>query len=144
MADTSFEDIASDFEFLDEWEDRYRYVIELGKSLPPMPEDRKVEGTKVNGCASQVWIVPEIEGQGRDAILRFSGDSDAMIVKGLIAILLTIFDDKSAKAILAERPLEAFERLGLTGHLSAQRSNGLHAMIKRIRSIATAVEGQTA
>ena len=90
MASAAFEDIADTFEFLDDWEDRYRHVIDLGKQLPPLAEGERVPASKVEGCASQVWLVPEVEGQGEDAILRFRGESDAMIVKGLIAVLMVI------------------------------------------------------
>ena len=91
MATEAFEDIAETFEFLDNWEDRYGHVIDMGKAMDPLPEDLRVPATKVNGCASQVWLVPEVEGNGADAILRFRGDSDAMIVRGLIAILIALY-----------------------------------------------------
>jgi len=138
MAET-FEDIAENFEFIDEWEDRYRYVIELGKALPPMDEALQIPATKVDGCASQVWIAPQIEGNGPEARISFSGASDAMIVQGLIAILHALYNDKPAKAILAIDPQEVLGGLGLDQHLSSQRSNGLKAMVERIRSIATKV-----
>lgn len=136
MASDAFEDIAETFDFLDDWEDRYRHVIELGKAMPPLDEALRVPATKVDGCASQVWLVPEIEGEGAGATLRFQGDSDAMIVRGLIAILLALYSGQSvaeAGKIDAEGELA---RLGLNEHLSSQRSNGLRAMIERIRQTA--------
>ncbi len=131
-----FEDIAENFEFLDEWEDRYRYVIELGKDMPPLDEALRVPATKVHGCASQVWIVPHIEGTGPEARFTFDGDSDAMIVRGLIAILHALFNGLTVKQVTEIDALAAFGRLGLDQHLSAQRSNGLRAMIERIHGLA--------
>ncbi len=139
MASARFEEIVDDFEFLDEWEDRYRYVIDLGKKMPPLADNQKVETTKVHGCASQVWIVPEIEGDGPSARIGFAGDSDAMIVKGLIAVLHTLFDGLTAQEALAVDAQAELSRLGLDQHLSSQRSNGLRAMIERIRQIAEAL-----
>lgn len=133
MASEAFEDIADTFEFLDDWEDRYRHVIDLGKAMTPLEEALRVPATKVEGCASQVWLVPELEGGGPDAVFRFRGDSDAMIVRGLIAILIALYSDQTvseAARIDAEAELA---RLGLNEHLSSQRSNGLRAMIERIR-----------
>ncbi len=141
MASEQFEEIAEDFEFLDEWEDRYRYVIDLGKKMPDMDPNFKVDATKVHGCASQVWIMPEISGQGDDAIIRFSGDSDAMIVRGLIAVLHALYNGLSAKDALAVDALAEMGRLGLDQHLSAQRSNGLRAMIERLDGIARKLVG---
>jgi len=133
MASPAFEDIAENFEFLDEWEDRYRYVIDLGKAMPPLEAGLKVAATKVNGCASQVWLVPLIEGQGGNAVFRFMGDSDAMIVRGLIAILNALYDGLSCRDVLLVDAAAELARLGLDQHLSAQRSNGLRAMVERIR-----------
>lgn len=130
----SLEAIETDFELLDEWEDRYRYVIELGRALPPLAETEKSAENKVRGCASQVWLVCERDQEtGR---LRFRGESDAHIVQGLIAILLSIVNDKTADEILATDAHEIFGRLGLKDHLTPQRSNGLKSMINRIRAIA--------
>lgn len=140
MTTAAFEEIAENLEFLDEWEDRYRYVIELGKDMPGLSDAQKSPATKVDGCASQVWIVPKIEGS--EGILRFEGDSDALIVRGLIAILLSLMSGRTAEEILSEKPEDAFERIGLTSHLSSQRSNGLKAMIERIRIIATSAKEQ--
>lgn len=129
-------DIESDFSLLDDWEDRYRYVIELGRQLDPLETAEKTEATRVRGCASQVWLVPSVDpGTGR---LRFRGESDAHIVQGLIAILLAIYDDKSAPDILSTDALAVFKSLGLNEHLTPQRSNGLRSMVDRIRSIAEA------
>lgn len=134
MASAAFEDIAETFEFLDDWEDRYRHVIELGKALPPLEEALKVPATKVDGCASQVWLHPRIKGDTFD----FAGESDAMIVQGLIAILHALYAGQSLKDVAAIDAQAELVRLGLADHLSAQRSNGLRAMIVRIRETAAA------
>lgn len=139
MARDAFEDIADTFDFLDDWEDRYRHVIEIGKAMPPLPEAERVPATKVQGCASQVWLVPEVEGQGAGAKIRFRGDSDAMIVRGLIAVLIALYDGLTADEVLAVDAQAELARLGLDEHLSAQRSNGLRAMVARVRDIARAV-----
>ena len=136
MASAAFEDIAENFHFLDDWEDRYRYVIELGKEMPELPEEFRIPATKVDGCASQVWLVPEVEGSGGSAVLTFRGDSDAMIVRGLIAVLTTLYNGLTAREILETDAIAQMGRLGLDKHLSAQRSNGLRAMIVRINTIA--------
>ncbi|MBR9763974.1 MAG: SufE family protein [Rhodobacteraceae bacterium] len=129
MAQQAFEDIVDDFEFLEDWEDRYRHVIELGKAMPPLPDALKVPATKVEGCASQVWLHMRPEG----GIFHFDGESDAMIVRGLIAVLHALYDGV-AMADLAKVDAQAeLARLQLQDHLSAQRSNGLRAMIQRIR-----------
>ena len=129
MATPAFEDIAETFEFLDNWEDRYRHVIELGRAMPPMDAALQVPATKVEGCASQVWIMPQIE-EGR---FDFQGDSDALIVRGLIAVLHALYSGLPVEEVpKVDAPAE-LGRLGLDAHLSAQRSNGLRAMIKRIR-----------
>jgi cysteine desulfuration protein SufE len=130
----SFEDIESDMAFLDDWEDRYRYVIDLGKSLPPLDDALKTPATKVEGCASQVWLVPRREGERID----FDGDSDAMIVRGLIAVLRSLYGGRTADEMLAIDAQGALGRLGLDQALSAQRSNGLRAMVERLRAVAAA------
>ena len=136
MASAAFEDIADTFEFLDDWEDRYRHVIELGKAFPPLDDALKVPATKVEGCASQVWLHPRIEGQGPNATFDFAGESDAMIVEGLIAILHALYAGQSvAEAAKIDAQAE-FARLGLADHLSAQRSNGLRAMMARLHQVA--------
>ena len=133
----SIEAIIEDFSLLDDWEDRYRYVIELGRELPPLPEAERTEANKVRGCASQVWLVSERRGDGKP-VLVFRGDSDALIVKGLIAILLQIYSGRSPEEIVALDPEAAFSALGLRGHLTSQRANGLSAMVVRIKSDAQA------
>ncbi|MEX0311217.1 MAG: SufE family protein [Tateyamaria sp.] len=132
MATESFEEIVEDFEFLEDWEDRYRYVIEQGKAMDPLPDALKVPATKVDGCASQVWLHPQIE----DGVFRFDGDSDAMIVKGLIAVLRRLYNGLPLAEVRAVDARAEMARLGLNDHLSAQRSNGLRAMIERIQSVA--------
>jgi len=127
--------IRSDFAFLDDWEDRYRYVIELGRGLPPFPEAYRTHRYKVRGCASQVWLATETERRADGAaMLRFQGDSDAHIVRGLIAILFAIYSGKHARDILATDAIALFERMGLREHLTPQRSNGFRAMVERIKS----------
>ncbi|TNC68059.1 SufE family protein [Rubellimicrobium roseum] len=132
MATQAFEDIAETFDFLGDWEERYREVISLGKAMPPMPEALKVPATKVTGCASQVWIHPEI----RDGRFGFQGDSDASIVRGLIAILKALYTDLPVQEVPKVDAAAELARLGLDSHLSAQRSNGLKSMIVRIREAA--------
>ena len=136
MASSAFESIVEDFEFLDDWEDRYRLVIDLGKEMPPFEDALRVAATKVEGCSSQVWIVPQLEGQGESAIFRFRGDSDAMIVRGLVAVLVAMFDGLTVAEVLKVDAGGELARLQLNDHLSAQRSNGLRAMVERIRKIA--------
>jgi cysteine desulfuration protein SufE len=136
VASAAFEEIAETFEFLDDWEDRYRHVIELGKALPALDPAFRVPATKVEGCASQVWIRPETEGTGPGAVIRFQGESDAMIVRGLIAILGALYSGLTAEAALKVDAPAELARLGLDEHLSSQRSNGLRAMVARIRALA--------
>jgi cysteine desulfuration protein SufE len=138
MASAAFEDIAETFEFLEDWEDRYRHVIDIGKAMEPLPESQRIPATKVEGCASQVWLVPEIIGEGQGATFTFRGDSDAMIVRGLIAVLIALYDGLRVDEVLAVDAPAELGRLGLNDHLSAQRSNGLRAMVQRIRDIAAA------
>jgi cysteine desulfuration protein SufE len=138
MATPAFEDLAETFDFLDDWEDRYRHVIDMGKSFPALEEAFQVPATKVDGCASQVWIVPKIDGQGETATLDFQGASDAMIVQGLIAVLHALYSGLSVKDVLEVDAVAELGRLGLNEHLSAQRSNGVRAMITRLRETATA------
>ena len=131
MATPAFEDIAETFDFLDDWEDRYRHVIELGKAMPPLDDSFKVPAYKVDGCASQVWLRPLIEGGRFD----FQGDSDAMIVRGLIAVLHALYSGLPvAEVAKVDAPAE-LARLGLNEHLSSQRSNGVRAMVERIRAV---------
>jgi len=136
MATEAFEEIAETFEFLDDWEDRYRYVIDLGKQMEPLEPAFRVPATKVEGCASQVWLLPEIEGEGGGARFRFRGESDAMIVRGLIAVLKALYNGLTVGEVLKVDAGGELARLGLNDHLSSQRSNGLRAMIQRIRDVA--------
>ena len=136
MATEAFEDIAENFEFLDDWEDRYRFVIDLGKAMDPLEDALKVPATKVDGCTSQVWIVPQVDGTGPQAVFRFRGDSDAMIVRGLVAVLAAMFNGLTVAEVLKVDAGGELARLQLNDHLSAQRSNGLRAMVERIRKIA--------
>ena len=132
MATEAFEELVEDFEFLEDWEDRYRHVIDQGKAMAPLAEALRVPATKVEGCASQVWLHANFD-EGR---LHFDGASDAMIVSGLIAVLRVLYNGLTAKEVLAVDARAEMERLGLNDHLSAQRSNGLRAMIERIRETA--------
>ncbi|MER0239961.1 SufE family protein [Fulvimarina sp. MAC8] len=133
----SIEDILSDFEFLDDWEDRYRYLIELGRSLPPMDAAEMNDRTKVQGCVSQVWLVSESDGASPPR-LSFRGESDAHIVKGLVAIALALFSNKTAPEIIEIDAAATFNEIGLQEHLTPQRSNGLRAMVDRIKRDANA------
>ncbi|MFM8753777.1 MAG: SufE family protein [Phenylobacterium sp.] len=129
------DDLAETFEVLDDWEERYRHVIDLGRTLAPLDEAERTEVNRVRGCASQVWLVTEPQADGS---LTFRGDSDAHIVRGLIALLLGLVSGLPAREIAAFDAKEALNRLGLSGHLSSQRTNGLSAMAERIRSDARA------
>ena len=132
-------EIVSNFSLLDEWDDRYRYVIELGRSLPPLEERDRNASNKVQGCASQVWLATEVKPDGADGpVLSFSGDSDAHIVRGLIAILFAIYSGKHAREILGTDAVALFEQMGLREHLTPQRSNGFRSMVQRIKSDAMA------
>ena len=134
-------EILDNFALLDEWDDRYRYIIELGRGLAPLPEGARTDVNKVQGCASQVWLETTIRPNGPDGpALSFVGDSDAHIVRGLIAILFALYSDKPAKDILALDPFTTFDKLGLREHLTPQRSNGLRSMVNRIRADASAAQ----
>ena len=130
----TIDQIIDDFELLDDWEDRYRYVIELGKRLDPLPEAQKTDTNKVRGCASQVWLVTTRDDVNGHPVLHFSGDSDALIVRGLVAIAIALFDGKSGPEIVATDADGLFERLGLKAHLTSQRSNGLRSLVDRIKA----------
>ena len=132
MATPAFEDIAETFEFLDDWEDRYRHVIDLGKAMPPLDDSFKVPALKVDGCASQVWLRPMIS----DGRFEFQGESDAMIVRGLIAVLHALYAGLPLAEVAQVDAHAEFGRLGLNDHLSSQRSNGVRAMVERIRKVA--------
>jgi cysteine desulfuration protein SufE len=134
MAAAAFEEIAETFEFLDDWEERYRHVIELGRAMPPLDDSFKVPALKVQGCASQVWLRPVIGGERFD----FEGESDAMIVRGLIAVLHALYSGLPVAEVGRVDAVAELGRLGLNEHLSSQRSNGLRAMVERIREVASA------
>ena len=131
---TAIDDLLADFEILDDWADRYRHVIELGRELAPLPEADHTAENKVKGCASQVWITSQAGGPKDDPVITFQGDSDALIVKGLVAIAFMIYSGKTARQILATDAGEVLGKLGLSGHLTQQRSNGFASMIQRIKS----------
>jgi len=131
----AFEDIRENLSYLDDWEDRYKYIIELGQALPPLADDEKNAANKVHGCTSQVWLVTECD----QANLSYRGESDAMIVRGLVAILVALYSGRPAAEVAATDAIAIFDELGLREHLSTQRSNGLVAMVNRIRSDASAL-----
>ncbi len=132
------EEIVENFSLLDEWDDRYRYVIELGRGLIPLDESDRTEANKVRGCTSQVWLATVVDHDDRGPILTFSGDSDAHIVRGLVAILLALFSGRRTEEILSLDAIALFGRLGLREHLTPQRSNGFRSMVDRIRADAGA------
>ncbi|WP_245263264.1 SufE family protein [Azorhizobium doebereinerae] len=131
----TLDDIVENFALLDDWDDRYRYVIELGRALPELAEAERSAANKVPGCVSQVWLATTV---APGPVLRFRGDSDAQIVRGLVAILLSMFSGRPARDILAADPVAVFEQLGLKAHLTPQRSNGFRSMVTRIRADAQA------
>ena len=135
MSSEAFDTLVDDFQMFDDWEERYRYVIELGKDLPPFDDALKTDATLVEGCVSRVWLKESIDEDGR---VRFDGDSDAHIVRGLIALLRALYSGRAPQEILDEDAMAALGRIDLSSHLSPQRSNGLHAMIRRIRGFAAA------
>jgi len=134
----TLDEIRDNFAFLDDWDDRMSYVIELGRALPPFPEEARTDANKVRGCASQVWLSTRVEREGGEPRLVFVGDSDAFIVRGLIAILEAAYSGRPVREILAGDPEAIFDELDLKGHLTAQRSNGLRSMVDRIRREAAA------
>jgi cysteine desulfuration protein SufE len=141
----TIDEIIENFSLLDDWDDRYRYVIELGRTLVPLPDPARVEANKVQGCASQVWLTTAVKPDGpAGPVLTFVGDSDAHIVRGLIAILFAVYSGKSASDILATDAVAVFERLGLREHLTPQRSNGFRSMVDRIRADARAALAEAA
>ncbi len=132
---TTIDEIIDNFSLLEEWDDRYRYVIELGRGLSPLSARDRTDANKVQGCASQVWLATTMRPNGQDGpVLTFAGDSDAHIVRGLIAILFALFSGKHAREILTADAIATFERLGLREHLTPQRSNGFRSMVERIRT----------
>jgi cysteine desulfuration protein SufE len=135
MTVMTIDEIIDNFSLLEEWDDRYRYVIELGRTLTPLDERERQDANKVQGCASQVWLSTTIKPNGAGGpVLSFKGDSDAHIVRGLIAILFAIYSGKHARDILSTDALELFNRMGLREHLTPQRSNGFRSMVERIKS----------
>lgn len=140
---TSIQAIRDDFSLLDEWEDRYRYIIDLGSALPPFPDEARIDAFKVRGCVSQVWLTTRIS-DGPDPVLEFQGDSDAHIVRGLVAVILALFSGHRASEIMAVEADVVLKELGLDEHLSPQRANGLRSMIKRIKRDAELALKQTA
>jgi cysteine desulfuration protein SufE len=139
----TIETIRADFALLDEWEDRYRYLIELGRSLAPFPEEKRTDANKVRGCVSQVWLASAVKrnGGGSAPVLEFQGDSDAHIVRGLVAVLFALIQGKPPEAILAADAKALFAELGLAEHLTPQRSNGFFSMVERVRADARAAAG---
>ena len=133
MSDLKIENLIIDFEFFDNWEDKYKYIIELGKNCPSLNEDEKNNDNKVDGCASQVWLIIKKEKLGDKVILKFRGDSDALLVKGLVVILFSIFSEKSPDEIIKIDAFEKLRNLDLERNLTMQRSNGLSSMVKRIK-----------
>jgi cysteine desulfuration protein SufE len=133
------DDIRETLLFLDDWEERYRFVIDLGRKLPPLPEAEKTEANKVRGCASQVWLVPERTSGVDGPRLSWRGDSDAHIVKGLVAVVLALYGNRRPEEVLATDAKAFLDEVGLSQHLTAQRSNGLHSMVERIKADARAL-----
>lgn len=130
----AFQDIAENLSFLDDWEDRLNYLIELGLALPEIPETDKTAENKVKGCVSNVWLVSSADCSGEQPVLRFTGQSDAIITKGLVAVLLALYSDRPAREIAETDAIAWFKTIGLSEHLGMQRSNGLVAMVNRIRA----------
>jgi len=140
---TTIDEIIENFALLDEWDDRYRYLIELGRALEPLPDAARTDANKVQGCASQVWVSTAIKPDGAGGpVLDFTGDSDAHIVRGLIAVLFALYSGKPARTIASTDAIATFEKLGLREHLTPQRSNGFRSMVNRIqRDAQTALQG---
>ena len=131
---TTIDEIRDNFELLDEWDDRYRYVIELGRTLEPMPEAEHSAANKVNGCVSQVWLQKLVERNGGAPVLKYRGDSDAHIVRGLVAIVLALYSGRTPQQILDTDAIAVFNEFGFRDHLTPQRSNGLRSMVERIKT----------
>ena len=136
--DTGIDEIVENFSFLDDWEDRYGYLIELGRALSPLPDEARTDANKVNGCVSQVWLEPAVDRSGDEPVVRFRGDSDAHIVRGLVAIALALYSGRPAREVAQTDAEPVFRELGLAEHLTPQRANGLRAMVARIREIGAA------
>jgi cysteine desulfuration protein SufE len=135
----SIDEIVSTFELLDEWEERYRYIIELGRQMEPLPDEDHADANKVKGCASQVWLVTTLDSSKGEPVLHLVGDSDAHIVRGLVALLIALYSGKTPAEVLSTDALALFRDLGLSEHLTPQRSNGVRSMVERIRHDAQAV-----
>ncbi len=135
---TSFADIKETLALIDDWEERYRFIIDLGRELTPLPEDQRTDAYKVRGCASQVWLVPEWRSSSEGPRFSYQGDSDAHIVRGLVAIVLALYDGRTRDAVLRVDAKAEFDHLGLSQHLTAQRANGLFSMVERIKADAQA------
>jgi cysteine desulfuration protein SufE len=129
----TIDEIVSNFELLDDWEERYRYLIELGRLMEPLPDEAHSDVNKVQGCASQVWLQTDVKTSGSQPVLHLLGDSDAHIVRGLVALLISLYDGKTASEALSTDALGLFKELGLSEHLTPQRSNGVRSMVERIR-----------
>ena len=142
MTNAAFENLKDDFEFIDDWEERYKYVIELGRDMPVLPENEHSDANKVHGCVSQVWIKSDIvnDDQGIKR-LQFLGDSDAMIVRGLVAVLRILLNDQPVEDVVAMDAVGELAKLGLNDHLTPQRSNGLNSMITRLQEDARIAAG---
>jgi cysteine desulfuration protein SufE len=137
----SIDEIVENFELLDDWDERYRYVIELGRMMEPLPDEAHSDANKVQGCASQVWLETKIDDSAGKPVLRLRGDSDAHIVRGLVALLISLYSGKAASEALATDAIGLFKSLGLAEHLTPQRSNGVRSMVERIRKDARAALG---
>jgi cysteine desulfuration protein SufE len=134
----TIDEIVDNFSFLDDWDDRYRYLIELGRTLAPLPDAAHNDVNKVRGCASQVWLETHVDRSGAQPVLTFLGDSDAHIVRGLVALVLALYSGRPAGEIVGTDAMDLFRSLGLSEHLTPQRSNGVRSMVERIRSDARA------
>jgi len=134
----SIDEIVANFELLEDWEERYRYVIELGRLMPPLPDEARIDANKVQGCASQVWLETRVEPTDGAPVLRLRGDSDAHIVRGLVALMVALFSGKPLPEVAGTDVQRLFADLGLREHLTPQRSNGVHSMVERIKSDARA------
>lgn len=134
-SDIGIDEIVENFSFLDDWDDRYGYLIELGRDLVPLPDEARTADNKVNGCVSQVWLEPEVDRSGDTPVVRFRGDSDAHIVRGLVAIALALYSGRPAAEVAQTDAEPVFHRIGLAEHLTPQRANGLRAMVSRIREV---------
>ena len=132
------DEILSNFEFLEDWEERYRYLIELGRLMEPLPDEAHTEANRVKGCASQVWLETRVDHGDGDPRLRWRGDSDAHIVRGLVALMMALYSGRTAREVLSTDAIAIFRELGLSEHLTPQRSNGVRAMVERIRNDASA------